>query len=131
MGLPFISLNFWWGASVTVTAIFLAFFIPLMPNKQYRIRMLLAPVLGIAFCVIAAMAKGLGAGEVLPMYSFAILAFPAGFIGHRREFRKRLLDRVANGESPANGLSMLMQLQLVLVIAVAASIGALFSMSAP
>ncbi|MEV0277419.1 hypothetical protein AB0I22_13695 [Streptomyces sp. NPDC050610] len=130
MQLPSVPLNIWWGASVVVTAIFLVFFIPLMPNQQYRVRMLLAPALVIAFCIIASLAKGFGVGELLPIYSFVVLAFPVGFIGHRAEVKRRYQDRVTNGEGPANGLSMGLQLQLVLVMAVAASFGALFSMSA-
>lgn len=126
---PAVPLNVWWGVAVAATVIFLVFFIPLMPNRRYRIQISLAPVIGIVFVVVASLVKHFGLEVLLPLYSSVILAFPLGFLGHRKELRERIQLMARDGERPENGLSMGTQFQLVVVIGIAVSFGAWFSMA--
>ncbi|MEU4213130.1 hypothetical protein AB0F13_24595 [Streptomyces sp. NPDC026206] len=127
---PSVPLLVWWVVAVASTAIFLLFFVPLMPNQRYKTRISLAPLAGITFVAVSSLAKSDGLGVALPIYSSAILAFPLGFLGHRNELREKALEMARDGkQSPENGLSQGLQLQLVLVIVVMVAIGAWFSMS--
>ncbi|MFE4397691.1 hypothetical protein ACFRPV_28045, partial [Kitasatospora sp. NPDC056808] len=47
-------------------------------------------------------AKHMDAAAVLAMYSFAVVAFPVGMVGHRRKFAQRLMEAKERGESEDN-----------------------------
>ncbi|MFE4971278.1 hypothetical protein ACFRAR_04070 [Kitasatospora sp. NPDC056651] len=89
----------WWWLAILATAVFWAVLVPGMPTPSYRIRMALAPAAMVVFGVGSYYGKHMDLAAVLAMYSFAIVAFPVGMIGHRRKFARRLLEAKQRGES--------------------------------
>ncbi|MFF4740682.1 hypothetical protein ACFY2W_33050 [Streptomyces sp. NPDC001262] len=126
---PSIPVNAWWTASIAATLLFLLFFVPLMPNRKYRIQISLAPVIGIVFVAVSAALKKYGLEESLMMYAILFLAFPLAFLGRRRELREKTLVLARDGKSGETEWSMAMQVQVTLIIGIVCLLGAWLSMA--
>ncbi len=122
MHAPSIPLYAWWIISVFATLAFLVFFVTLMPTRKYKIQVCFAPVLGMAFGVASALLKDIPLEELLPMYSTALLVFPVGVLGHRREIRQKILNRSIHGEQPEEKPSRALTAQLTLSLVVMGSL---------
>ncbi|MEV0276149.1 hypothetical protein AB0I22_07155 [Streptomyces sp. NPDC050610] len=118
MHAPAIPLYAWWIISIAATLAFLIFFVTLMPTRKYKIQVCFAPVLGVAFGVASALLKDIKLEELLPMYSTALLVFPIGVMGHRREIRQKILNRSMHGEHPEDKPSRALTAQLTLSLVI-------------
>ncbi|OKI07010.1 hypothetical protein DR950_05445 [Kitasatospora xanthocidica] len=92
----------WWWLAILATAVFWAVLVPGMPTRTHRISMALAPAAMVVFGLGSYYAKHMDAAAVLAMYSFAVVAFPVGMVGHRRKFAQRLMEAKERGESEDN-----------------------------
>ncbi|MFF2543138.1 hypothetical protein ACFVUY_11310 [Kitasatospora sp. NPDC058063] len=92
----------WWWLAILATAVFWAVLVPGMPTRTHRISMALAPAVMAVFGLGSYYAKHMDAAAVLAMYSFAVVAFPVGMVGHRRKFAQRLMEAKQRGESEEN-----------------------------
>ncbi|GHF33148.1 hypothetical protein ACMATS_27310 [Streptoverticillium reticulum] len=126
---PSIPLNAWCVIAVAATVLFLLFFLPLMPNRRYRMRMFLGPVIGIVVTALSSLVKNFSPEVALALYSAAIVGFPLGCLGRRKELREKTLDMAENGQSAKNAWSKGLQQQLVVVIIVVALVGSWLSMA--
>lgn len=100
-----------------------------MPNRKYRVQISLAPMVGIVFVTVSAVAKKYGLEVSLALYSTVLLAFPLAFVGRRKELREKTLALVRDGQSGETAWSMGMQIQVVLVIVIVALFGSWLSMA--
>ncbi|GGP62751.1 hypothetical protein [Streptomyces abikoensis] len=125
---PVIPLTAWWAIAVAATFAFLAFFVPLMPNRRYRIRIAVAPFAAVLLVAVSALVKHHSAEVSLPLYTAAVVGFPLGFLGRRGELREKARYAAEHGSDPDNALSKGAQLQAVTVIIVVALIGSWLSM---
>ncbi|MER7706704.1 hypothetical protein ABTX81_27885 [Kitasatospora sp. NPDC097605] len=108
----------WWWLAILVTATFWVLLVPGMPTRTHRISAALTPLAMALFGVGSYYAKHMEAATVLAMYSFAVVSFPAGMIGHRRELARRLTEANEKGEpeDEAAPPAMLAQLLVSLVV---------------
>ncbi|MEU7167085.1 hypothetical protein AB0A70_20980 [Streptomyces morookaense] len=127
---PSIPLGIWWGIAVAATFAFLAFFVPIMPNRRYRVQLSLAPFVAVLLVAISAVVKHHNIEVSLPLYTAVVAGIPLGFLGHRKELREKALDIAENGSNRNNALSMAAQVQAFVVILIVGGIGAWFSMVA-
>ncbi len=119
MHAPNVPLSAWWGAAIAATVIFLVSFLPLMPDRSYRIRMFLTPA-GMAgiLALAAAVKKDMPLAVALSLYTAMVMVFVTGFIGRRTELRTKFLDLSVHGERPENALSVGAWLQLAVSLIV-------------
>ncbi|MFF7454632.1 hypothetical protein [Kitasatospora sp. NPDC008115] len=115
MGLGVVS---WWWIAILATALFWAVLVPGMPTRTHRISMALAPAAMALFGVGSHYVKHLDTAVVLAMYSFAVVSFPVGMIGHRREFARRLAEAERRGETEQNTWPPAMMAQVFVSLAV-------------
>ncbi|MEV0264129.1 hypothetical protein AB0I49_22700 [Streptomyces sp. NPDC050617] len=118
MHAPSIPLYAWWIISIVATLAFLIFFVTLMPIRKYKIQVCFAPVLGMTFGVASALLKDMKLEELLPMYATALLVFPVGVLGHRREIRQKILNRSIHGERPEDKPSRALTAQITLSLVI-------------
>ncbi|WP_188297313.1 hypothetical protein [Streptomyces sp. CBMA156] len=108
----------WWWLAILATAVFWAVLVPGMPTPTHRISMALAPAAMAVFAVGSHYAKHMDTAAVLAMYSFAVVSFPVGMIGHRRKFAQRLTEAQRRGESEENTWPPAMTAQVFVSLAV-------------
>ncbi|MEU4209265.1 hypothetical protein AB0F13_04520 [Streptomyces sp. NPDC026206] len=121
---PSLPLSAWWIISVLATAIFCAFFIPLMPSRKVRIQICSAPPMAMAFGVACSLVEPMNAEVLLPLYCAVTLAFVLGFLGRQEDVRLGAIEYEKHGDqAEVKGSSGLyVQLVLALVVMTAAGI---------
>ncbi|MEU2955786.1 hypothetical protein [Streptomyces xanthochromogenes] len=107
-------------------AIFLTFYLTLLSDLKYRIKMAAAPVLSAGALACAALIYNWNVEVILPIYSVGLLSFPVGSLGHRNEARRIARDTAKGGEEPA--LTRGFQLQLTTSVILALIVGVWLSM---
>ncbi|MFF4157698.1 hypothetical protein [Streptomyces sp. NPDC001678] len=125
MHAPSVPLTAWWAMAVAVTVIFLVVFVPLMPNRNLRIRMCLGPVGMAAFIAAAARLTDTGTSQetALPVYVTVVLAFLVGFIGRWGDLREKCRDYAIHGKRRENSLSRGTWVQLTAAVLVFLPLG--------
>ncbi|MGW1198933.1 hypothetical protein ACWD4B_24320 [Streptomyces sp. NPDC002536] len=73
--------------------------------------------------------KNFSTEVALSLYTAAIVGFPLGCLGRRKELREKTLDMAEHGQSSKNAWSKGLQQQLVTVIIVVALVGSWLSMA--
>lgn len=117
MNPPNISLGLWWVIAAAGTLVFLAVCPRLMPTKRSRAKILLVPVVMMAFGLASMTVRGMGAADLLPMYCAAVLAVPLGLAGRREEIRQVVAEEEnpLTGPAPLPPVRLQMQLGAALV----------------
>ncbi|MEU6239381.1 hypothetical protein [Kitasatospora sp. NPDC047058] len=115
-----LSVTTWWWIAALATAVYLCVMVPEMPTRGYRIRTALAPLPMVVFGLGSYGAKHMEPATVLAMYVTAVLPFPLGVIGHRRELARRLMAAKRTGASEDGTWPPAMMGQFFLAIVVMA-----------
>ncbi|MFC7309802.1 hypothetical protein ACFQVC_37000 [Streptomyces monticola] len=95
---PHIPTGTWWIFAAIVTVLLLVVCVPVMPTRQYKIRVALIPLLGVGFLGAAAGLRNHDLDTVLRMYCTATLVFPLGLVGRGKEMRKVVEDERLYGK---------------------------------
>ncbi|MER7844977.1 hypothetical protein ABTZ03_13660 [Kitasatospora sp. NPDC096077] len=109
-----LSVATWWWIVVLVTVLFWAVLVPPMPTREYRIMTALAPFAGALMLLAHYRIKEMDPADSLAMFAAAMLAFPLGAVGHRRELARRLLAAKREGRSDRDVMPVAMLGQLLL-----------------
>ncbi|MCC2279114.1 hypothetical protein LKL35_27350 [Streptomyces sp. ET3-23] len=102
---------------------FIAFFVPAMPTRHYKIQIALTPVVAMAGGVLCALVKHWAAERLFPLYCAAMLAMVFAFLGRRPWLRKGVLDYIERGEEASKKAPFGVYVQLVLSLAVMGTLG--------
>jgi hypothetical protein len=79
-------------------AAFLLTMVPIMPNRDYRLRVIIVPAVILAFLLATAAAKHQSLDHVLPLYAAFFLVAPASVIGQRGQVKEYFRKEV--GKAP-------------------------------
>lgn len=120
---PLLPVCVWWIASIAVTLLFIAFFVPLMPSRRFKIQVSFAPVMGMAFCVASAIAEHWDAGVLHPLYCSTVLSVILMFVGRREEVRQGALVFETQGEQAEAKASAGFWVQMTLSVTAAGALG--------
>ncbi|MGW1463150.1 hypothetical protein ACWCPT_02175 [Streptomyces sp. NPDC002308] len=70
----------WWTVAAVVTAVYLAAMNRIMPTRQARLRMFLAPVVGLIFLLPTAAVRGYSVPVTLYVYSAVLVTFVVALV---------------------------------------------------
>ncbi|MEV4434206.1 hypothetical protein [Streptomyces sp. NPDC049555] len=120
---PSLPLSVWWAFCVVSTAVFLVFFVTLMPTRAYKVQVCVAPAMMMLFGALAAS----DAPEIYPLYGTAVLGLVLGVVGHRKTLLKVIQGQDKNEDVK---LPVGLRVQLSLSLVIAGGLGLWFSSAA-
>ncbi|GAA0374099.1 hypothetical protein [Streptomyces blastmyceticus] len=109
--------------SIAATGAFIAFYVPAMPTRQYKIQIALAPLVTIVAGIASSFVKHWPAERLLPLYCAAMLSAALAFLGRRPWLRQGVLDYIEHGDQASAKAPLGVWVQLVLTMVVMGSLG--------
>ncbi|MEV5507755.1 hypothetical protein [Streptomyces orinoci] len=124
---PLLPLSLWWTVCAIVTVAFLAVMVPMMPERQEKLRMGLCPLAMGAMAGLSVLHKGMPLAQILPMYASLIAGAALGCVGRGREYRERAHRRVLYGDPPEERWSQGHQTQFTVSMTATLCVGLYFA----
>ncbi|MEV5238313.1 hypothetical protein AB0K89_04165 [Streptomyces cinnamoneus] len=113
----------WWAFSIAATAAFLAFFVPLMPSRDTKIKFCYGPAGMVALCLVFFLVFRDRIEQIHMVYCSALLAMMASFAGRRKMIKRAVLDQKTRGVQeevkPTPGMWVQLALSLTAIPALA------------